>query len=92
MSESMITRAAKAIHDGPLGADDYTFDGPSKNEQECSAWCRDVARAALEAMRPDMPTDNERMMYGSQGFTMPQRLSDAEAVNRWINAALTEAG
>ena len=38
-------KVARAIHDGPLLADDYDFDAP-KNKK-ASDWCREVADAAI---------------------------------------------
>lgn len=54
-----ISKMAKAMHDGPLGADDHWFS--AANEQ--GAWCVDMARAALRAIALDTTTatcDNTR--------------------------------
>lgn len=41
-----ISRMAEAIHDGPLGADDYWFSAARPQ----GAWCVEVARAGLSAL------------------------------------------
>lgn len=48
--QKLVEAVARAIHDGPLGADDYSFDGSTQDEKNCSEWCREVARAALSAL------------------------------------------
>lgn len=45
-NEKQIEAAARAMHDGPLGADDNEFDAPENSRQR--AWCMEMARAALE--------------------------------------------
>lgn len=45
LTDEAVERAAKAIHDGPLGANDEEEFGDNKT----SDWCREVARAALLA-------------------------------------------
>ncbi|XHB99383.1 hypothetical protein ABWH97_00085 [Nitratireductor sp. ac15] len=45
LTDEAVERAAKAIHDGPLGASDEEDFGDNK----ASDWCREVARAALLA-------------------------------------------
>lgn len=42
-----ISRMAEAIHDGPLGADDFEFSAARPQ----GAWCVDVVRAALRALK-----------------------------------------
>lgn len=41
-----ISRMAKAVHDGPLGADDHWFSAARPK----GAWCVDVVRSALRAL------------------------------------------
>ena len=48
LTDEAVERAAKAIHDGPLGASDEEDFGDNK----ASDWCREVARAALLAAFP----------------------------------------
>lgn len=48
ITDEAVERAAKAIHDGPLGANDEEDFGDNK----ASDWCREVARAALLAAFP----------------------------------------
>lgn len=48
ITDEAVERAAKAIHDGPLGASDEEDFGDNK----ASDWCREVARAALLAAFP----------------------------------------
>ncbi len=48
LTDEAVERAAKAIHDGPLGANDEEDFGDNK----ASEWCREVARAALLAAFP----------------------------------------
>lgn len=47
-----ISRMAEAMHDGPLGADEYWFSAGRK----AGAWCIEMARAGLNAL----VTRNER--------------------------------
>lgn len=49
-TEKQIETAARAMHDGPLGADDHDFDAPENASQR--QWCLDMARAALESAQP----------------------------------------
>lgn len=46
-----IARMAGAVHDGPLGADDYWFSAAT----ERGAWCVDAVRVALRAIAGDTP-------------------------------------
>ena len=46
-----IARMAGAVHDGPLGADDYWFSAAT----ESGAWCVDAVRVALRAIAGDTP-------------------------------------
>lgn len=45
-NDEALMRAAKAIHDGPLMADDYDFYGGGKHATSAREWCIDVAKAA----------------------------------------------
>lgn len=47
--DTLISRMAEAIHDGPLGADDQWFSAATPQ----GAWCVDVVRAALRAIGGD---------------------------------------
>ena len=44
-----ISKMAEAIHDGPLGADDHLFSAARPQ----GAWCVEVVRAALRALKGD---------------------------------------
>lgn len=58
-----LEKAAKAMHDGPLGADDHDFDAPENAEQR--AWCIEMARAALDATQPRL----RRVRHWKRGTT-----------------------
>lgn len=45
----LISKMAGAVHDGPLGADEYQFTAATSQ----GAWCVDVVRAALRAIAED---------------------------------------
>lgn len=45
-NNDLIIRMARAMHDGPLGADDHVFDATTAQGN----WCMDMARAALDAI------------------------------------------
>ncbi len=68
ITDEAVERAAKAIHDGPLGANDEEDFG----DNTASDWCREVARAALiAAFPPAVPAEDavERVQQGMQrGF------------------------
>lgn len=49
-TEKQIEAAARAMHDGPLAADEHDFDAPENAKTR--AWCLDMARAALETVQP----------------------------------------
>jgi hypothetical protein len=45
MTNTLVERVARAIHDGPLCADDHDFDAPEN--QKSADWCREVAQVAV---------------------------------------------
>jgi hypothetical protein len=62
-TEADIEKAARAMHDGPLGADDHDFDAPENAKQR--AWCIDMAKAALETAHPRL----RRFRHWKRGTT-----------------------
>lgn len=42
----ILSAMAKALHDGPMGADDYTYSAAT----EQGKWCLDAVRAPLKAI------------------------------------------
>lgn len=46
-----LSRMAEAVHDGPLGADDYWYSAATPQ----GGWCVDVVRAALRALAAVKP-------------------------------------
>ncbi|TIU94670.1 MAG: hypothetical protein E5W09_22585 [Mesorhizobium sp.] len=79
VSDAMVEAAAKAMHDGPLGADDeaeYTTDKSNRSAE----WCRDMARAALSAAlsAPAQPVPGDMML-------VPREPTEAMAVLKAVN-------
>lgn len=45
--DDVVEARARAMHDGPLGADDHDFDAPES--KKAADWCREMAEATMQA-------------------------------------------
>ncbi|NNW55470.1 MULTISPECIES: hypothetical protein [unclassified Roseobacter] len=59
--DDLIIRMARAMHDGPLGADDHVFDATTAQGR----WCMDMAQAALDAIDLSELTPTPEQVDGS---------------------------